>query len=99
MRHVALDDAARSLVLGPRTLIVNRVTVVDRVEEAAFTARALPLEMTEVRGGRRCMHHRGERRRVRRNHQVVAKASLEAKARNAERLVLVGVMAVDDVER
>ncbi len=71
--------------------------VVDRVEEPELTLDAQPGEPAEVGGARRGIDHDGQRGRVRRDDDFIAEAPFQPEPRDAERLVLVGAVPIDDV--
>ncbi len=83
MGHVGLHDFAR-LVLGQ-----PRRRVVDRLVEAVAAERAERGEAPEVlaRGDR--IHHRRQRRRIRRHDEILREPALQAEAADAEVRVLV----------
>ena len=73
-----------------------RVRVVDGVVEPVGALEPLVGEPAQVARRALRVDHRGERRRVRRDDQLVAQAALEAEAGDAEGLVLVVAVAIDE---
>ena len=73
--------------------------VVDRVEESVVALEARSGQPSQVGRALRGIDHRGERRGVGRHHQLVAQPALQTEPRDAEGLVLIGVVSVDDVVR
>ena len=68
--------------------------VVQRLVEAVAAARADAGQQREVARRRRRIDHAGERRRIRRDHGVIAQAALQPQAGHAEVRVLVGEFQV-----
>ena len=71
--------------------------VIERFVEAVGPEAAGPRELAEVAGRRRGIDHRGQRRRVGRDHQIVTEPALEAEPGHAEARVLVGEVEIAHV--
>ncbi len=96
MRHVRRDDDARRRVArGER--VGAAVGVVDRVEEAELAGEARGGEPPQVGRARGGVDEEGERGGVRRHDDFVAEAALQAEAGDAEGLVLIRAVPVDEV--
>ena len=72
------------------------IGVIDGFIEAPDPARAFAGKPPEVGDGGGGIHERRESRRVGGNDEIVTEASLEPETRDAESLVLVGALAVDE---
>ena len=80
---------------GAADAAAGAIGVVDRLEESVFAEQPVGGEPAKIlRAARRIDHHR-ERRRVRRDDQLVAEAALQAEAGHAEGLVLIVAGAID----
>ena len=73
--------------------------VVDGIEETVVALEAIRRESPQVGRGLSGVDHGGERRRVGADHQLVAEPALQTESRDAEGLVLIRVVPVDDVVR
>ena len=93
VRHVGADHR------DARALGEARARVVERLVEAVRAPAARARELDEVARRRGGIDHRRQRRRVRRDHQVLAEPALEPEPGHAEARVLVGEVEVAHVVR
>ena len=91
VRHVRPDDRARLAAPLPRR------RVVDGLVQAEPSGQAAAGETLQIETRRFRRDHQGQRRRVRRHDQVVAKPALQTQPGNPERAVLVVLVHVDGV--
>ena len=76
---------------------VAAVCVVDGVEESVLALQPAADSRRRFAVAARRIDHRGQRGGVWRDDQFVAQAALQPEARDAERLVLIVPMTIDDV--
>ena len=70
---------------------------VQRFVEAVAAQRTHPGQGTQIGHRRRGIHHRGEGRRIRRDHQVSVQAALKAKPGYTEVGILIGVLRITHI--
>ena len=96
--HVRRDDHA--VAAGHRTARWHQAR--DACSRSRRRSRTRPStpdrgEPAQVGGARRGIDHDGQRGRVRRDDHFIAQAAFQPEPRDAERLVLVGAVPIDDV--
>ena len=95
MHHVAVDDdAGRAAGFGP-SRIIDRLVVAVVAEHRRVAQRGEPPQILH-RGGR--FHAESERRRIRRDDQVVFLPALQGQRRHAKGPVLIDVVPVERAE-
>ncbi len=99
VREVRPHQSPSEAEPGRSRLGLLRVTgrVVDGLEVAVRSEEPLARQAAQVLGRGGGVDERGERGRVGRDHQLVAQAPLQAQPRDAERLVLVVAVVIDEV--
>ncbi len=100
MRQTGTDDRAPEASRLARFTLVTlgvAVRVVDGVVEAVLALETRGGQPPQVGGALHRIDHRGQGRRVGRHHQLVAQATLQAEAGDAEGLVLIGVVPVHEI--
>jgi hypothetical protein len=92
MREIRLHHHARAPRAGG---VAGAVGVINRFVEAEIAEQACLGETAQIARAARRIDEHGERRRVRRDDDLVAKAALEAESGHAKRLVLIVAVAID----